>query len=137
MKNIKNNEKGISLMTLVIIIAIVITIGVLFVKANNKKEEEKFATNLAATTLNHKYTIYEGNNKNKNEINSLLNNIFENNQRSGSYKVECILLGEKITNYNSINLKSEQDRLTSDYTYKVSFEYDKDGIINKIIIDLN
>ena len=137
MKNLKNNEKGISLITLVIIIAIVIIIGVIFVKANNKKEEEKFATNLATTTLNHKYTIYEGNNKNKNEIDSLLSNIFENNQRSGSYKVECILLGEKITNYNSINLKLEQDKLTSNYTYNVSFEYDKDGIINKIIIGSN
>ena len=137
MKNFKNNEKGISLMTLVIIIVIVIIIGLLFVKTNNKKEEKKFATNLAATTLNHKYTTYEGDNKNKNEIDSLLSNIFENNQRASSYKVECILLGEKITNYNSSNLKLEQDKLTPNYTYNVSFEYDKDGIINKIIIVSN
>ena len=122
---------------IIIVIIIIITIGLLNSKSNHKKEEEQFATNLTATTLNHKFTIYEGNNKTKNEINSLLNNIFENNQRTNSYKVDCVLLGEKITNYSSTNLKPEQDKLLSNHTYTVSFEYDKNGIINKVMIDLN
>lgn len=121
---------------LIVIIIIIIAVGLLITKSNNKKEEEKFATNLAATTLNHKFTIYEGNNKNKNEINNLLSNIFENNQRSNSYKVECIFLGEKIIDYTNVNLKSVQDKLASNSTYKVSFEYDENGIINKIMVEL-
>ena len=122
---------------IIIIFIIIIVIGLLSLKSNNKKEEEKTATKFAATTFNHKYTIYEGTNKTKNEINSLLSNIFENNQRANSYKVNCFLLGEKITDYSINNLKPEQNKLVSDGTYTVSFEYDKNGIIYIIMIDLN
>lgn len=78
--------------------------------------------------FNSNFDIYLGKNISGNKVKMLISTIKSSNEKSEIGTVDLVINGEPSMDSNKIDKSKE---------YSVSFEYDKNGLINKTIIEEN
>lgn len=144
-------KKKIILFSLIFIIVIGLVIGTYFILNNNTTSTQNNSSNEAIQTstpqttttptnvqqylseqdksiFNSNFDIYIGKKVNSTQVKSLISTIKSSNEKSEIRTVDLVINGEK---------SMDSSKIDKSKTYSVSFEYDKNGLINKTIIEEN
>ena len=132
-----NMKKGITIFLLIVILMIIIFIISVIVKKSNDTLEPDVDLYTGGDVVS--FEQYLGENKRAVEVKSLItsvragniiaNNYNSLNQAEKRKEIKCYFNGELL------NEEAIQNKISSEYTYKVEAEYNENGAITKIMIN--